>query len=155
MPEQQQLGVSLQFDFKLHTFLDNFDVLDFIRESAEVRGAITQVIQKELRKEDEGTVIIIEDVSFAAGSQPLTVVQYFVKELDSVWPYPCNVKNPASPAHPDFHIETGCGSDCKDAIDAAAVTIKYIRKGFGDDRPELIADVVKACAEVVRVFVYG
>lgn len=154
-PRQQELGVSLQFDLLLHTFLDHFDILDYLKEDDQVRGTITRLLQDLYRTEDAGCVLVITDINLAEESRTPTVVEYFARELDAAWPYPVNVKEPSSPAHPDFNIRSGCGIDCKDAIDAAADALKHVRKAFGDDRKELETAIIHACAEVVRCYVYG
>lgn len=87
--------------------------------------------------------------------KPPSVVEYFEDRLGEPWPYPVNARNPDSPAHPDFHIETVCGRGCADAIDTAVEAIRHVRKGFGDDQPELIKGIFDACSAVVRVYVYG
>lgn len=160
LPARQQLEVALQFNLKLHTFLDSFDILDYVAGDDVLRDAITDLLQVTYRKEDEGCVVIIEDISFAAGQQegtrrPPTVVEYFEDKLATGWPYPCDASHPASPAHPDFHIESGCGRDCANAIDAAVEAIRHVKKAFGDDEPELVKGIVEACSATVRCYVYG
>jgi hypothetical protein len=64
---------------------------------------------------------------------PPSVADYFEQRLGAKLPpaHPGETEldreHPASPAHPDFHIETGCGEDCKEAIDTAAALITHLR----------------------------
>lgn len=58
-----------------------------------------------------------------------------------------------SPYHPLFHIETGCGLSCRDAIDSAANLIRHQKAAFDDD--ETVATIVDACRQIVRCYVYG
>lgn len=60
-----------------------------------------------------------------------------------------------SPAHPEFTIETGCGVDCKRAIDAAVALVAHVRAAYGEDRPDLIRAIRMTCNEVVCCYVYG
>lgn len=63
---------------------------------------------------------------------PPSVADYFEQKLGAKLPaHPddddLDREHPASTAHPDFHIGTGCGRDCKSAIDAAAVLLTHLR----------------------------
>jgi hypothetical protein len=64
---------------------------------------------------------------------PPSVADYFEQRLGSKLPpaHPGETEldreHPASPAHPEFTIETGCGEDCKKVIDAAADVLKYLQ----------------------------
>jgi hypothetical protein len=66
--------------------------------------------------------------------RPPSVADYFEQRLGAkLPPHPddddLDREHPASPAHPEFHIGTGCGEDCKHVIDAAAPLISYLRGG--------------------------
>jgi hypothetical protein len=69
---------------------------------------------------------------------PPTVADYFAEKLGAPLPpaHPGETeldrKHPASPAHPDFHIQTGCGEVCKVAIDTAARLIENLQVLFAD-----------------------
>lgn len=69
-----------------------------------------------------------------AKDAPPSVAEYFEQKLSAKLPNPftggdtVDKTNEASPAHPDFHIYTGCGIDCKAAIDAAASVLEYLRQ---------------------------
>lgn len=154
MPNPETLRVSLQLNLKLQTFLDAFDVLDYPRES---KDEIAKVIQEILHPEDQQVSVEVEDICFAGQQErrPPTVVEYFEDRLGIPWPYPVNKKEPASPSHPDFHIETPCGRDCANAIDAAVEAIRHVRKAFGNEERELVGQITQACSAIVRCYVYG
>jgi len=70
--------------------------------------------------------------------------------------------HPASPYHPDFHIDTGCGVECRAAIDAAAEMLVHLANAYGEPGnaehpkgPGLRAAVVDAARNVVICYVYG
>lgn len=58
-----------------------------------------------------------------------------------------------SPYHPSFHIDTGCGLSCRDAIDSAANLIRHQRAAFGDETA--IELIVETCRQIVLCYVYG
>lgn len=65
---------------------------------------------------------------------------------------------PAASSHmlaADFWTTTGCGQDCVNAIDAGAALLAQVRRGFGSDRPSLVAGIQDTVTEVIQVFVYG
>ncbi len=71
-------------------------------------------------------------------------------------------KHPACPYHPDFHIDTGCGLDCRSAIDAAADMLRHLAYAYGEpgnrELPKgaaLRASVIDAARNVVICYVYG
>ena len=92
-----------------------------------------------------------------SAATPPTVAQYFADQLGGPLILASGDDGTAewSPAHVDFHVGTGCGVECKRAIDAAAAFISQIRETFGDDEPELVEDVRAACDRVVCCQVYG
>lgn len=52
-------------------------------------------------------------------------------------------------------LDSNCGDDCKAAIDAAALLQYHVRRGYGDDRPELIYPIAQAAVETCLVFIFG
>lgn len=67
-----------------------------------------------------------------------------------------------SPYHPEFTIETGCGVECRAAIDAAAEILVHLANAYGEPGnvqhpkgPALRASVVEAVRNVVICYVYG
>jgi hypothetical protein len=71
-------------------------------------------------------------------------------------------REPYSPYHPDFHIDTGCGVECRAAIDAAAEILQHLANAYGEPGnrehpkgPELRRHVVEAVRNVVICYVYG
>jgi len=67
-----------------------------------------------------------------------------------------------SPSHPEFTIETGCGCDCRAAIDASAEILQHLSNAFGEPGnamhpkgPPLRLAVVEAARNVVLCYVYG
>jgi hypothetical protein len=64
---------------------------------------------------------------------PPSVADYFEQKLGAKLPpaHPGETEldreHPASPAHPEFHIETGCGEDCKLVIDTACELLAFLR----------------------------
>jgi hypothetical protein len=52
-------------------------------------------------------------------------------------------------------LDSTCGDDCKAAIDAGAVLQYHVRRGYGDDRPELIYPIAQAVADTCCVFICG
>lgn len=75
---------------------------------------------------------------------PPSVADYFEQRLGAKLPpaHPGETEldreHPASPAHPEFHIATGCGEDCKHVIDAAAPLISYLRGGNESEESDAI-----------------
>lgn len=86
---------------------------------------------------------------------PPTVAAYFLDQLGAPLEVESDPSHPASPAHPEFTIETGCGEDCKHVIDDAAALIDHIHVVCGNDHPELVRTVQLATAGVVACMVYG
>lgn len=86
---------------------------------------------------------------------PPTVAAYFLDQLGAPLEVESDPSHPASPAHPEFTIETGCGEDCKQAIDNAAAIIDHIHLAFGNDRPDLVRAVQITTASLVECLVYG
>lgn len=99
-----------------------------------------------------------------------TVAEYFRQRLGSELELaelghdtsPEYRNHPASPYHPEFTIETGCGSDCRAAIDAAAEIMLHLANAFGEPGnrehpkgPALRAAVVEATRNIVLCYVYG
>lgn len=71
-------------------------------------------------------------------------------------------KHPASPYHKDFHIDSGCGVECRAAIDASSEILSHLANAFGEPGnrehpkgPALRAAVVEAARNVVLCYVYG
>lgn len=71
---------------------------------------------------------------------------------------------PHSPYNAEFHIDTGCGVECRAAIDAAAEILAHVVNAFGplpgDARAhpkshQLRASIVEAARNVVLCYVYG
>lgn len=93
-----------------------------------------------------------------------TVAEYFKQRLGAPLedePEPAEVY---SPSHPDFHIETGCGVECRAAIDAAAEILVHLTNAYGPlepggrehpKGPPLRAAVVDAARNIVLCYVYG
>lgn len=70
--------------------------------------------------------------------------------------------HPASPYHPGFHIDTGCGVECRAAIDASAEILQHLASAYGEPGnaqhpkgPPLRASVVEAARNIVLCYVYG
>lgn len=61
---------------------------------------------------------------------------------------------PDSPAHPAFHIGTGCGVACKRAIDVAAELLELLEPD-GIATPQDRARIVMMTAALVRTYVWG
>lgn len=89
--------------------------------------------------------------------RPPTVAAYFEAKLGREFELPegYDAKHVSSPTHPDFHIETGCGVECKAAIDAAAGLQAHVRKAYGEHRPEMLIEIAMLTNEVVNCYVYG
>lgn len=93
-----------------------------------------------------------------------TVGAYFEQKLKAELE-PVSDREPGevySPYHPDFHIDTGCGVECRAAIDAAAAILSHLANAFGEPGnrehpkgPALRASVVEAVRNVVICYVYG
>jgi hypothetical protein len=91
-----------------------------------------------------------------------TVAAYFEQKLGAPLeknPKPAEV---SSPSHPDFHIDTGCGAECRAAIDASAEILQHLSNAFGEPGnrmhpkgPPLRAAVIEAARNVVLCYVYG
>lgn len=94
-----------------------------------------------------------------------TVAAYFRQRLGAeLEPDRARPDSVASPYHPDFTIETGCGTDCRAAIDAAGEILAHVVNAFGplpgDARAhpkshQLRASIVDAARNVVLCYVYG
>jgi hypothetical protein len=105
--------------------------------------------------------VVVDDFPRAETDSPPTVAAYFFAKFGEH--LETNAESdpghPASPAHPEFTIETGCGEDCRMAIDAAVALIDHIKTAFGEERPDLVAAIVdsapKSVRGVVRCYVYG
>lgn len=70
--------------------------------------------------------------------------------------------HPASPYHPGFHIDTGCGCECRAAIDAAAEILQHLSNAYGEPGnrqhpkgPVLRASIAEATRNIVLCYVYG
>lgn len=95
-----------------------------------------------------------------------TVAAYFLQHLGEEL-QPASEREPKaehSPYHPSFHIDTGCGVECRAAIDAGAAMLSQIRTAFGPlvdgtrEHPkgaQLRVACVEAVRNVVLCFVYG
>ncbi len=91
-------------------------------------------------------------------SQP-TVAAYFAARLGRSLIDPQSrtataKRHPASPFHPNFHIGTGCGVDCKATIDAAEAFVVHVREAFGDATDEE-SKIVEIAEAVVLCLVHG
>jgi hypothetical protein len=93
-----------------------------------------------------------------------TVAAYFKQKLGSELELDASErdpKHPASPYHPEFTIETGCGVECRAAIDTAAAVIDHVSAAFGEPGrehpkgPVCRGAVVEAVRNVVLCYVYG
>lgn len=92
-----------------------------------------------------------------------TVAEYFQTKLRADLEHVSerDPAHPASPYHPEFTIDTGCGSDCRAAIDAAAEILMHVMNAYGEPGaehpkgPVLRAAIVDAARNVVRCYVYG
>lgn len=91
-----------------------------------------------------------------------TVAAYFLSKLGAELENPAEPDQPYSPSHPDFHIETGCGVECRAAIDAAAEILQHLSNAYGEPGnrmhpkgPPLRASVVEATRNIVLCYVYG
>ena len=93
-----------------------------------------------------------------------SVAAYFQQKLGEVLEQDADPTNEADPSHPEFTIETGCGVECRAAIDAGAEVLNHLRSAFGPldgdstehpCSPPLRAGVVDAIRNVVLCFVYG
>jgi hypothetical protein len=62
-------------------------------------------------------------------------------------------KQPWSPFSPEFHIETGCGADCRAAIDMAAAFAALVRDSTAD--ADDLAKLIEICESTVLCYVYG
>lgn len=118
----------------------------------------TAVIMERVR---DALETVVDDFPRVETDSPPTVAAYFLAKFgvhletrDESDP-----KHPNDPAYPEFTIETGCGEDCRMAIDAAVALIDQIKTAFGDDRPDLVAAVVDAVPKsvrgVIRCYVYA
>lgn len=92
-----------------------------------------------------------------------TVAAYFLAQLREEL-QPASERKPRaehSPYHPGFHIDTGCGTECRAAIDAAAEMLGHLANAYGEpgaDHPKarpLRASVVEAARNIVLCYVYG
>jgi hypothetical protein len=52
-------------------------------------------------------------------------------------------------------VNSGCGRDCAATIRAANALIGFIERAYGDDRPILVEDVVRAAEETIMCFWHG
>jgi len=52
-------------------------------------------------------------------------------------------------------IDSNCGNDCKEAIDAAKKLVKKIHEAWGNDRPNYVSNVVEAAMRTCRIFITG
>jgi hypothetical protein len=94
---------------------------------------------------------------------PPTVAAYFLEKLGAALEAKPEPGQPYSPSHPDFNIESGCGEDCKAAIDAAAGMLSRNRIAFGPiegspEHPrgaEIREEIVDAARDIVLCYVYG
>jgi hypothetical protein len=88
---------------------------------------------------------------------PPSVADYFEQKLSAKLPNPftggdtIDKTKESSPAHPDFHIHTGCGVDCKAAIDAAAMVLPYLQ---GEETPDAVSAALVG-ASALLLFVRG
>jgi hypothetical protein len=93
----------------------------------------------------------IEAVNLSA--LPPSVAAYFEQKLGAELPNPftggatTDKKHPASPAHPEFHIHTGCGIDCRAAIDAAALVLAYLRAS--EETPDTVSTALIGAAALL------
>lgn len=105
--------------------------------------------------------MVVDDFPRVATDSPPTVAAYFLARFgvhletaDESDP-----EHPNDPANPEFTIETGCGEDCRMAIDTAMDLINLVKSTFGNDRPDLVAAIVDSTPEAVRdvviCYVYG
>lgn len=87
---------------------------------------------------------------------PPTVAAYFELVLSRPLADPQRRDPPhvANPSHPSFHIETGCGVECKAAIDACAAFVEHVRAAFGEETIEE-EEIITNCTAVVLCYVYG
>jgi hypothetical protein len=93
-----------------------------------------------------------------------TVGAYFEQKLREPL-QPVSEREPQyehSPYHPSFHIDTGCGCECRAAIDAAAEILQHLANAYGEPGnrehpkgPELRKHVAEAVRNVVLCYVYG
>lgn len=93
-----------------------------------------------------------------------TIAAYFTQKLGEELEAPAqrDPAHPASPYHPDFHIDTACGIECRAAIDASAEILQHLANAFGEPGnrehpkgPAMRAAVVEAARNVVLCYVYG
>lgn len=94
-----------------------------------------------------------------------TVAEYFKRKLGAeLDPGNTRPDSMGSPYHSHFTIETGCGVECRAAIDAAAEILAHVVNAFGplpgDARAHpkghaLRASIVDAARNVVLCYVYG
>lgn len=86
----------------------------------------------------------------------LSVADYFHHKLDSpLEPKPPEPIPVYSPHHPEFHIMTGCGVECKRAIDAAHELISCsVEAGFVV-LPLSRTSLIEHTKAIVEVYVHG
>jgi hypothetical protein len=98
------------------------------------------------------------------GPRVPTVAEYFKQKLGAELEPEAerDRTHPASPYHPAFHIDTGCGVECRAAIDAAAEILVHLANAYGEPGnrqhpkgPPLRAAVVEAARNIVLCYVYG
>lgn len=160
MPKRNEFRLSLKIDLQLDTEETESAVVAVFTNDANdhLWHGIEHALCLSL--DNDTNIINVTDISLAAGHEKgtrrlPTIVEYFEDRLGVGWPYPSDASLPSSPAHPDFHIESGCGRDCANAIDAAVEAIRHVNKAFGEDESELVKGIVDACSAVVRCYVYG
>lgn len=90
-------------------------------------------------------------------AKPPSVATYFADQLGYSLPLADDDEGikPWSPAHADFHIETGCGIECKKAIDAAAELMRHVREAGPREISNDLNEIARVTGQIVRIYVYG
>ena len=84
-----------------------------------------------------------------------TVADYFKQQLgEELEPDPPHAPHDHenSPYHPEFTVETGCGEECKLAIDAGKQFLHHSQSAHGSRDK---AEIIKVIRGIVLCYVYG
>jgi hypothetical protein len=76
----------------------------------------------------------------------MNIFEYFEQQLG---------RAPNDETLKELPVDSGCGDDCKAAIDSAHALIGHIDNAFGDDEPDLKANVRYTAERVVQCYWRG